>query len=55
MTKYKNDHGILSFSINGKDYISKKGDTVILPEDHPHIKALEQKKYIVKLKTKQDE
>jgi len=49
MDKYKNVHGILAFSHEGKDFISGKDDTIELP-DSSHVKTLVRKGYIVKQK-----
>ena len=47
MDKYKNIHGLLAFSHEGKDYISDKNDIIELP-DVDHVKTLVKKGYITK-------
>jgi hypothetical protein len=56
MANYKTNHTILAFSIEGSDYISKQGDVIDLPEEHPYIQALEGKGHITKqLKSNKNE
>lgn len=46
MEKYKNVHGLLSFSIGGSDYISNKGDIIELP-DSLYVQTLLNRGHIV--------
>lgn len=47
MKKYINNYGLLCFTVANVDYISKKGDTIMLPSDSEHVKMLVARKYIV--------
>ena len=46
MDKYTNQHGIITFTDNGKDYIFKKGETLELP-DTIYVKTLVKKGYVI--------
>jgi hypothetical protein len=48
MTTYKNNHGIIAFTHEGKDYISHEGDEMLFPETD-YIKSLEYRGYISKV------
>jgi hypothetical protein len=47
MKKYINKYGLLSFSIDGKDYVSNMGDPLELPSDNSYVNNLLSKGYIV--------
>ena len=51
MDKYTNQHGIISFTDNGNDYIFNKGETIELP-DTSYVKSLVKKGYVIKQKSK---
>lgn len=56
MANYKTNHTLLAFSIEESDYISKQGDVIDLPEEHPYVQSLEEKGHITKqLKSKKNE
>jgi hypothetical protein len=46
MTNYVNNHGLLCFTIEKKDYVFRKGETLGLPESDSHVKMLVARKYI---------
>jgi hypothetical protein len=46
MKKFVNNHGHHAFSLEGKDYIWNKGDTLDLPENNSYIQGLIARGYI---------
>lgn len=50
MKTFINNHGLLCFSAQGKDFIFSKGELATLPEDDEHVKTLLSKGYITEKK-----
>jgi hypothetical protein len=46
MKKYINTFGPLNFSLQGKDYITDKGDPLELPSDDEYVQTLVARGYI---------